>query len=209
VVAAHARHTDAHKDTPEDDEADNRRPGTGTSQGLSESCDNDENQLKTVHLLAANNIGQSAESELTNDSAGRCGHFNGRVLGCGERALVVHNTQHNGQQRYADYYGVSARDSFGPICSAKHTNIIRIGEEPSTGHQTGAYMVPAEGCLVDFGEGESAALVGVGYVGEIIVEVVEGVVPTCCFGSHGVLSLLSKLCQCWALVSRGDKRLWM
>lgn len=38
-------------------------------------------------------------------------------------------------------------------------------------------MIPAEGGLVDLGEGQATALVGVLDVGEVIVEVVEGVVP--------------------------------
>jgi hypothetical protein len=100
--------------------------------------------------------------------------------------------------------GGSARDSQGHNWCSKHTDIVRIGEETGAGNQTGTHMVPAEGSLVDFGEGESAALVGVCDVGEVIVEVVEGVVPACCFGGH-----VCKLCQCWAFVSRGDKRLWM
>jgi hypothetical protein len=57
-------------------------------------------------------------------------------------------------------------------------------------------MVPAKGRLVDFGKSESATLVGVGDVGEVIMEVVESVVPACCFGSHVVYG--SERCQCWA-----------
>ena len=40
-------------------------------------------------------------------------------------------------------------------------------------------MVPAEGSLVNLGEGKASALVGVGDVDEIVVEVVEGIVTTC------------------------------
>jgi len=71
-------------------------------------------------------------------------------------------------------------------------------------------MVPAEGSLVDFGEGESAALIGVCDVGEVIVEIVKALFPPAVLAAMlSLSSKLCKLCQCWAFVSRGDKRLWM
>lgn len=46
-------------------------------------------------------------------------------------------------------------------------------------------MVPAKGSLVDLCEGETTTLVGVGDVGKVIVEVVEGIVTTTRLGNDG------------------------
>ena len=68
--------------------------------------------------------------------------------------------------------------------------IVGIGEETNTGDYAGANMVPSERGLVDFRESETATLVGVLDVGEIIVEVVEssiassGLISSSSDGSH-------------------------
>jgi hypothetical protein len=52
--------------------------------------------------------------------------------------------------------------------------IVGVSEESDTSNDTGADMIPSERCLVDLSECESSSLVGVGDMGEVIVEVVEG-----------------------------------
>jgi hypothetical protein len=69
---------------------------------------------------------------------------------------LVDNAQHDGQQRHAE-------------------DVVAVGEETSAGHQDGANVVPSKRSLVDLGERQAAALVGVLNVGEVIVEVVKGV----------------------------------
>jgi hypothetical protein len=56
--------------------------------------------------------------------------------------------------------------------------IVGIGEETDTSDNAGADVIPAKGSFVDLSEGKSPTLIGVGDVGEVIVEVVEGGVST-------------------------------
>jgi hypothetical protein len=138
----------------------------------------DENQLQPVHLLAANNVSKRTEPDLADDGSGRGSKLDGRVLGRGEGALVVlsvDDTQHNRQQRHAE-------------------DVVAVGEEAGAGHQTGAHMVPAKRRLVDFGQGQTTTLIRVLDVREVVVEVVERVVPAGRLVSHCCV----KLCRCWA-----------
>jgi hypothetical protein len=153
--------TDAHQDTPENDEADDRSARAGTNERLSEGGNDDENQLEPVHLLAANNVGEGAKADLADDGAGRGGQLDGRVLRRGQGALVVvlvDDAQHDGQQR-------DAKD------------VVAVGEEAGAGNQNGPDVVPSKGSFVDFGESQTTTLVGILNVGKVIVEVVERVVP--------------------------------
>lgn len=68
--------------------------------------------------------------------------------------MLIDDTQHNGQERNTE-------------------DVIAVGEETCAGYQDGANVVPAEGRLVDLGEGKTTALVRVLDVREVIVEVVE------------------------------------
>jgi hypothetical protein len=118
--------TDTHEHTPEDDETNNRGAGTGAHEGLGERSNDDEDQLKTVHLLAANNVGEGSESDLTEDSS--CGgrELDGGVLrGRQSAALVVDDTQHDGQERHAE-------------------DVVAVREETSAGHENGADVVPSK-----------------------------------------------------------------
>jgi hypothetical protein len=65
-----------------------------------------------------------------------------------------------------------------PRTRARGAYIVGISEETDTSDDAGADVIPAKGSLVDLSEGETTALVGVGDVGEVIVEVVEGGVST-------------------------------
>jgi hypothetical protein len=56
--------------------------------------------------------------------------------------------------------------------------IVGISEESDTRDDTGTDVVPSERSLVNLSEGESSPLIGVSDVGEVIVEVVEGGVPS-------------------------------
>lgn len=68
-----------------------------------------------------------------------------------------------------------------PVNHAEHVGdqiqdeeIVRVREEAHPGDDNGADMVPAEGDLIDLGEGETPAQVGIGDVRVVIVEVVKG-----------------------------------
>ena len=68
-----------------------------------------------------------------------------------------------------------------PVDVAEHSrddtdseDVVGVREEADAGDDDGADVVPAERSLVDFRESEAAALVGVGDVSVVIVEVVEG-----------------------------------
>jgi hypothetical protein len=71
------------------------------------------------------------------------------------------------------------------------------GEEPNTGDDDGANMVPAERGLVDLRQRETSSLIGIRDVGVVVVEVVEGSVASCSSGRHcGQLSLRGRG-RCW------------
>jgi hypothetical protein len=137
--------TDTHEHTPEDDQANDWGSRAGTNERLSESRDNDEDQLKTVHLLTSNDIGKGTETKLSDDSTGGGRELDSSILGSGESALVVvpvDDTQHDGQEGHAE-------------------DVVGVREETGTGDQDGAHMVPAKGSLVDLRESEASALIGV------------------------------------------------
>lgn len=72
-------------------------------------------------------------------------------------------------------------------------HIIGIREETNTGDDTSTDVIPSERCLVDFGEGETTAFIGVLNMGKVIVEVVEGGIST------GGLDYRSSFhCDSWA-----------
>lgn len=81
--------TDTHKHTPENDESNNRRSRSRTNKRLCQRRDNDENQLKTIHLLTSNNIRQRTEAHLPNHSSRRSRQLDGRVLWGSQRAALV------------------------------------------------------------------------------------------------------------------------
>ena len=135
--------TNTHQHTPEDDETDDGCSGTGTNERLSKCGNDDEDQLKTVHLLATNDISESTEAYLANNGTGRSGKLDSGVLGSEEDTLVVvlvDDTQHDGQQRNTE-------------------DVITVGEETSSGDENSANVVPAKGCLIDLSKRQSSALV--------------------------------------------------
>lgn len=156
------RLTDSHNHTPEDYGSNNVDGWALSEKGLGDGSNDDEDQLDTVHLLSAEDISEGSEAELSNDGSGRGGHLDGGVLRSSEFAgvaVLVHNTQHDGQERGSE-------------------DVVLIREETDTGDNTGAHMVPSERRLVDLREGQPTTLVGVLDVSEVVVEVVEGSIST-------------------------------
>ena len=72
-----------------------------------------------------------------------------------------------------DFFQSRKRDKWASRGLLLTKDIVCIREETNAGHHDGTDVIPAKGRLVDLGEGESSTLIGVGNVGEIIVEVVE------------------------------------
>jgi len=131
---------------------------------LSECGNDDQDQLDSIHLLSSENISQRSESELSKNGSCRCGDFDGGILGNMKLSVVavfVDNTQHDGQERGSE-------------------DIILICEETNTGYNNSTDMVPAKGSLIDLRKGKSSAFVGILDMSEVVVEVVEGSVATCC-----------------------------
>jgi len=99
-------------------------------------------------------------------------------------SLPVYNAEHS---RYdadsedvisvGDYFDLSAHGSHQLIPDSELT-------ETNAGHKDSPDMIPTEGCLVDFSEGESSALVRVRYVSIVVVEVVEGSVAASSLCGH-------------------------
>ncbi len=140
--------------TPEDDETNNVDGRTAGSEGLGKRGKDDDHELKTVHALTTDNIGQHTETKLAHDGTSRGGQLDGVVRGSGHLAgaRVVHDTQHNGQHRGSE-------------------DVVRVGKETDTGNNTGAHMVPAKRRLVNLGQGKSSSLIEVRNIGELVVEV--------------------------------------
>lgn len=131
---------------------------------MGERGEDDQDELETVHLLATDDIRKVTEPKLTDDSTTRCSDFDSSV-----RVL------------WDDTTSLGRKRSILPVDIAEHgshhtdsKDVVGIGEEANTGHDDSADMVPAERSLVDFCESETTALVGVGDVSIVVVEVVEG-----------------------------------
>lgn len=128
---------------------------------MSQSRENDDDELQTVHPLPSDDIGQETKTELADDSASGGGDLDRRVRtggnysGLGLCVVPKDDAQHR-------RHHVDGED------------VVRIGEETDPGHDDGADMVPTKGSLVYFGQSKTASLVGVGDMSVIIVEVVEG-----------------------------------
>lgn len=107
--------SNTHNDTPEDDDTNDGNGWRGGGESLSQDSDDHDNQLKTVHLLTTDNIGESTESQLTEDSSGRGGDLDGSVLRSahdtwvGSIALEVDDTQHNGEEGGSEDLVLSAQ----------------------------------------------------------------------------------------------------
>jgi len=92
-----------HEHTPEDDKTgDGDSAGRG-GESLGESSEDDDDQLKTIHLLTSDNISEITESKLTENGSTRCSDLDGSVGVGRDRSLgfgVVeeNNTQHGGDQ---------------------------------------------------------------------------------------------------------------
>jgi len=124
---------------------------------LSQSSNDDNDQFYTIHPLSTDKIRQSTEDKLANDCSARCSYLDSGIRRCWHRPLAlgpVDCAQHDGEQRNDE-------------------DIVGIGEESSTSHNTSSHMVPAKGSLVDLSESETTALVGIRNVSKVIVEVVE------------------------------------
>ncbi|KAH9822789.1 dnaJ homolog-like protein subfamily C member 21 [Teratosphaeria destructans] len=148
VVAADA---DAHEHAPEDEDADDGEAGGGGREGLGQGGEDDEDELEAVHALAADDVGEVAEADLAEDGAAGGGDLDGGVgvgvdlAGVLVGAVPEDDAEHRGHE-------------------ADGEDVVGVGEEADAGDQDGADVVPAEGGLVDLGEGETTALVGVGDV---------------------------------------------
>ncbi len=168
VIASNAN---AHHHAPEDDDAhDGHRRRVG-GERLGEGGEDDQDQLQAVHAFATDEVGQPAKADLADDGTARSGDLDGGIgggrdgAGLALGAMPVHDAQHGGDE-------VDGED------------VVRIGEEADAGDDDRADMVPAEGRLVDLGEGQSSPLIGIGDVGEVIVEVVKGNIAAGCFTRH-------------------------
>lgn len=134
-------------------------------ESLSDGCEDDDHEFETVHLLTTDNIGEVTETNLTKNGTTGGSNLDGSVGSLGDLAgvrlsvLPVNDTKHVGDETNGE-------------------NVVGIGEETNTGDDDGTNVVPAERSLVNLGKSESATLVGVFNVSEVIVEVVEGGVST-------------------------------
>lgn len=131
--------TDTHEDTPENDDTDNGDSRRGRGKRLSESCEDDQDELETVHPLTTDTIGEVTETELSDDSTGGGRDLDSSVgrgrdlAGVGLSVVPVDDSQHGGDKRDGE-------------------DVVGIGEETGTSHDNGTNVVPAERSLVDLGK---------------------------------------------------------
>nr|POE48707.1 hypothetical protein CFP56_38803 [Quercus suber] len=163
--------TDTHEHTPEDDDTDDGDGGRVGGQRLGEGGEDDEDELETVHALTTDDVGQRAKTDLPQDGSTGRRDLDGGVgvggdhAGLGGGVVPVDDTQHGGDKTDGE-------------------DVVGVGEETDASDGNGTNVVPAEGRLVDLGEGETATLVGVSDVRVVIVEVVEGSVASRSPGGH-------------------------
>ena len=122
--------TDTHENTPEDDDTDDVDSWRVCGESLGESCEDDDDQFETVHLLTSDNIGEETKTKLTNDGTSRSGDLDSGIRGDWELSLagdwtglVVDHTKHGGH------------DTDGE-------DVVGIGEETNTSNNDSADMVP-------------------------------------------------------------------
>lgn len=90
------------------------------------------------------NISKSTEAKLSEDGAGTSSELDGGVA-VGRHlshTRVINNAQHGGEEGHGE-------------------DVVGVGEEANTCHQDSPHVVPAEGSLVDLGEGKTTSLIGV------------------------------------------------
>lgn len=141
-----------HQNTPEDDSSNDIDRRRRRSQSLCKGSKDDDDQLEAVHALPADNISKRTKTKLANDRAGRGSELDGSVRGGGHLAdaRVVDNAEHGGQKRGRE-------------------DVVRVGEEPDARDDDSADMIPAERSSVNLREGQTAPLVDVLDVSEVIV----------------------------------------
>ena len=162
--------TDAHQYTPENEYTNDGHSRRIGGDGLSERGEDDQDELETVHLLAAHHVGEPPKTKLSNNGATRRRNLDRSIRGLRDAAALFGRV---------------------PVDRAEHVrhhtdgeDVIRVGEEANAGDENGANVVPAKGSLINLGERETATLVGVGDVCIVVVEVVEGSVASRSSGGH-------------------------
>ena len=148
---------------------------------MSESSEDDDDQLKTVHLLSSENICKVTEPQLTDDRSTGCSNLDssvgvGRDGSVGLAVVEEHNTQHSSDQVDGEDLNTQVRTV--SMIVEIGTYIVGISKETNASNHTSSHMIPAKWGFVDFGESKSTTLIGILDVSEVIVEVVEGGVST-------------------------------
>ena len=128
-------------------------------QGLSQGGEDDEDQLQTVHALAADDVGDGAESDLTDDGAPRGSYLDAGIRVIGDLPLVGTLPEDDAQ------HGANQIDG---------EDVVGVGEEADASHHDSPDVIPAKWGLVDLGQGQTTSFVWVGDMSVIVVEVVEG-----------------------------------
>jgi hypothetical protein len=98
-----AQYSTYHQYTPEDNKTNDRHSRRWRGKRLSESSEDNDHQLQTVHLLTTNHICEVSESELTKNRTTGGSDFDGGVArrrNCtlGDVVLEENYTQHRGHQ---------------------------------------------------------------------------------------------------------------
>ena len=83
------RLTQTHNKSPHDDNTVNVGRRASSSNGLTERTDDDNDQLKTVHSLSTNDIGEITEQQLTAESTDGVGDLDTKILVVGVFAIVT------------------------------------------------------------------------------------------------------------------------
>ena len=169
----------AHENTPEDNSTNDGNTRRRSGQGLSKRRENDENKLESIHSLTTDDICKNTETELAKNSSTRSRNLDGSVGARRKRIVKVDNTQHSCDQ-------TNGKD------------IVSVGEETNTSNHDSTNMIPAEGGLVNLGEGETTPFVGVGYM-SIVVLLLLAVVSPVQAGSTHVKVVKGGISTAWSL----------
>lgn len=138
---------------------------------MSESGEDDDHQLETVHLLATNKVSKVTETKLADDGTTRGSDLDGGIssgrdfAGIGLSILPVDDAENRGSEGNSE-------------------DVVSVSKETYARNDDGTDVVPAKGCLVNLSESQTSSLVGVLNMGIVIVEVVESGVSAGGLGRH-------------------------
>ncbi|EEQ40781.1 conserved hypothetical protein [Clavispora lusitaniae ATCC 42720] len=146
--------TDTHEDSHGGENGRERDGSRLTKSTSDNSSENHDNQLKTVNLFSAHNVGKHTKGHLTDNGTNRGGHLDQSSGGRWNGTTPVDVAQHGSTQVNGE-------------------NIVRVSHETDTGNHDHLGSGPSETGIVDFLQGQSSSfqrVLNVGKLADVVFE---------------------------------------